>query len=572
MGCIIKRKFGEKTYYYFSQSVRVKGAGPGGKSKVKTEQIYLGSAEDVRGRFLDAPKPHTVRCRSYGIEAAAVRISQKIDLVGIIDRHVAKRRQGLSVGQYLLVGAINRLVRPTSKNGIAHWCQGSALPDLMHIDTGLLKSQNFWDAFDTMISEPSPKKNGKPSDHGPLVIDDSIILDIEQDIWNQVSALYHVPLDAVIYDATNYFTHFDPLTPSELARFARSKDGKKNKRCVGMAIGQTLEGDLPLFNLIYAANCHDARLFPTALHRLSECLTKMNQMTKGVLLVMDKGNNSRENIQEAVGEHGFTVVGSLVPSHVPDLMGKQLRSFTQEVRGLPAYREDREVFGLPATVVVTFNESLRKRQAIRLEEKLKKAEDSLRAAISKHGSKESKAKLQQRLDRIRRESGVGRLLRVEVGGRRHKTFIVERRAEELRERRRLLGKTVLFTTDRAMSTEEVVLRYRQRDRVEKTFRLSKGPEGVPFRPIHHWTDSKIRVFSFTCVLALLIWRLLVLELRRAGLPFSDRILRMELQGIQEVVLLYSASEADRRLSECSEVQRNILSILGLKADNPSRSA
>jgi transposase len=283
---------------------------------------------------------------------------------------------------------------------------------------------------------------------------------------------------------------------------------------------------------------------------------------------MDKGNNSQANIQEAVMTHGFSVVGSLVPSHVPDLMRKQRRSFTQEARGLPAYRETREAFGVPAVVVVTFNKRLQKRQAIRLEEKLQKAEERLHAVIAKFGQKESKARLQDRLDQIRRGSGVGRLLRADVGGRRHKTFVVERKTEELRQRRRQLGKTVLFSTDLAMSTQEVVLRYRQRDRVEKSFRLSKGPEGIPFRPIHHWTDSKIRVYCFACVLALLLWRLLVLELRRAGLPFTDRILRMELQGIQEVVLLYSSSSADRRLSECSEVQRNILAVLGLKPDNP----
>lgn len=334
-------------------------------------------------------------------------------------------------------------------------------------------------------------------------------------------------------------------------------------------MGQTLADNLPLFHLIYAANCHDARLFPTALHRLSHCLTRMNQMTQGVLLVMDKGNNSHGNIQEAVKTHGFTVIGSLVPSQFPDLMRKQQRSYDQEARGLPAYRENREIFGIRAVVVVTFNKKLQTRQAIRLEEKLRTAEGKLHAVIAKFGQKKSKVWLQDRLDRIRRSSGVGRLLRAEVGGRRHKTFVVERKAEELRQRRQQLGKTVLFATDPAMSTEEVVLRYRQRDRVEKSFRLAKGAEGIPFRPIHHWTDSKIRVYCFTCVLALLLWRLLVLELRRAGLQFSDRILRMELHGIQEVVILYSAFKVDRRLSECSEVQRNILSVLGLKTDKPS---
>ena len=565
MGCIIKRQFGQKTYYYYSQSLRVQDHVSPGKTRVKTEQIYLGSAEDVRKRFQESTKPEIVRTRSFGIEAVALRLAQEIDLVNIIDRHVAKRHQGLSVGQYLLIAAINRLVQPTSKNGIAGWCETSALPDLMHIDSRLLKCQNFWDAFEKMVAQKAPLKKTKKSAPNPLVLDDSLLLDIERDLLKNISASYQVPLDTVIYDSTNYFTHFDSLNPSELARFAHSKDGKTNKRCIGLALGQTMTGDLPLFHLIYSANCHDAKLFPTALSRLAQCLSQMGRMTRGTVLVMDKGNNSQANIQEAAKKHGFTVVGSLVPSHFPDLVGKQLGCFTEHAKGLPAYREDLIVFGLPVVVVMTFNENLRKRQGERLEKRLQIGEERLREVIAKHGKKKSKKELQALLDQVRRSSGVGKILRAEVGGRKNKTFLIERRKGELKLRRQMLGKTILFSTDRQMPTEIIVCRYRQRDRVEKTFRLTKGASGIPFRPIHHWTDSKIRVFIFTCVLALLLWRLIMLKLRREGFPITDGLLRMELAGIREVVLQYSATEIDHRLSECSDVQSNILSILGVSA-------
>jgi transposase len=569
MATIIKRKIAGGTYYYLSHSYRAKEPGQKGKGRVKTKQVYLGTAEDVLQKITQMQVPESLVARSFGIEAAALQVVRKLDLVNIIDRHVEKRQQGLSVGQYLAVAAINRLVKPSSKNGIADWCKGSVLPDLMKIDPGLLKSQNFWDAFDKMLSEHKNDKPGPAADDQNPLIDDQIILDIELDIWKQLSTVYNVSLDPVLYDATNYFTFQDPQTPGHLTRFAKSKDGKNGQRCIGLALGQTLADHLPLFHLAYAANCHDARLFPTAIHRLTDCFAKLNQSTEGVILVMDKGNNSMANIQDAVSKRGMTIVGSLVPSRFLDLMRKQLRSYQERARGLPVYREQREVFGIPCVVVMTYNAKLRTRQLAAFEARLAKAESRLQEAIAKHGRKESKEKMRNRLDRILRATGTRTFLQVDIQGRRHKSYEVTRVAEAITERRRRMGKNVMFSTDLSMTSETVVGFYRERDRVEKTFRLSKDPSGVPFRPMHHWTDSKIRVFCFTCVLALLIWRLLHLTLARNGMKVSDKVLHMELDGIREITMLYPGAKAVRSLVDRSEVQKSFSSILGLNAFLPA---
>jgi hypothetical protein len=61
---------------------------------------------------------------------------------------------------------------------------------------------------------------------------------------------------------------------------------------------------------------------------------------------------------------------------------------------------------------------------------------------------------------------------------------------------------------------------------------------VSFAPIRHFTDHKIRVHLFTCVLALAIAHLMRREATRAGLPLSVPALLAELEGIGETVLLY----------------------------------
>ena len=56
--------------------------------------------------------------------------------------------------------------------------------------------------------------------------------------------------------------------------------------------------------------------------------------------------------------------------------------------------------------------------------------------------------------------------------------------------------------------------------------------------MHHWTDEKIRVHVFYCVLALTIAHLMRREAENAGHHLSVRALLASLHGIGETVLLY----------------------------------
>ena len=69
----------------------------------------------------------------------------------------------------------------------------------------------------------------------------------------------------------------------------------------------------------------------------------------------------------------------------------------------------------------------------------------------------------------------------------------------------LFGKRILFTdkTPEQAPTAQVVADYRSQEAVEGDFRQMKDPKVVSFSPMFHFTESKIRVHVFYCVLALL---------------------------------------------------------------------
>jgi hypothetical protein len=56
----------------------------------------------------------------------------------------------------------------------------------------------------------------------------------------------------------------------------------------------------------------------------------------------------------------------------------------------------------------------------------------------------------------------------------------------------------------------------------------------------HWTDSKIQVHAFYCVLALLLTSLLQRELARKGESISINRMLEELAGIRETLIIYPA--------------------------------
>ena len=103
----------------------------------------------------------------------------------------------------------------------------------------------------------------------------------------------------------------------------------------------------------------------------------------------------------------------------------------------------------------------------------------------------------------------------------------------------------------------------------------KDPHVVSFGPMNHWTDSKIRVHIFYCVLALTIAHLMRRQAEHDGLHLSVRELLATLGGIEETVLLYhdggkGRPRARRMLTDQSPTQKQLADLFGIDAYAPTR--
>lgn len=106
------------------------------------------------------------------------------------------------------------------------------------------------------------------------------------------------------------------------------------------------------------------------------------------------------------------------------------------------------------------------------------------------------------------------------------------------------GVLLLETTDSSLSSQQVVGHYKQLQELEQGWRTLKS--SLKLRPIHHWTERRIRAHIFLCVLALQIEWIMRRRLRQAGESVSvagalEKLRRikagiLEIHGMRSTVL------------------------------------
>jgi transposase len=129
------------------------------------------------------------------------------------------------------------------------------------------------------------------------------------------------------------------------------------------------------------------------------------------------------------------------------------------------------------------------------------------------------------------------------------------------------GKTILFTDRDNWSNEDIIAAYRGQSEIEGSFRLMKADEYLHWQPMFHWTDSKIRVHAFYCVLALLLVSVLTKRLHDSGLNLSPEKILDALTDMEETVLLYPEKKgrqsSSTTYSKLKPKQKKIFDILEL---------
>jgi transposase len=495
---------------------------------------------------------------------------QRLDVVGVIDEVVGSRRSdaGASVGTYLALAALNRLVAPRSKLAFEAWWKTTAADRFTKIPAAVLDHRKFWEAM-----------------HAVTLAE---LANIQHRLALRMIEAFGLDISALALDMTNFATYIDTTNDkAPIAQRGKAKQKRSDLRLVGLGLVVTRDGGVPLVFHAYPGNRPDVTQFATMIDlrmarytavatAVPDAATATATPTPQMTVVFDAGQNSQANFAHLAAA-GLAFVGSVPPSDCPDLLALPAtdRSIvdTDRFEGLTALQARREVYGADRRVVLTHSPTLHTAQSRGFDQTMAKATarlSQLADVLSRGQTRRPRDKVTAEIDQITKDPWIGRVLRVELTGdtppEHRLTFHVDEQARTALEDE-VFGKRVLITGREDWAISEVVAAYRSQSEAEFGFRQLKDPHVVSFSPMHHWTDHNIRVHLFTCVLALAIAHLMRRHAAQHGIGMSVRELLDTLAGIEETVLVYPSTggrpKARRMLTETTPTQDQLFEIFDL---------
>jgi transposase len=557
----VGKRISGKTYYYLVESARVEG-----KPRIVSQQ-YLGSAEEIVAQLAGAAgAPVRTQHKAFGDLAAVWGVLQRLDVAGVIDAVVPRYpTAAASVGTYLALATANRVVAPCSKLAFAVWWASTAGPRWLKLPDGALDHRRFWEAMDR-IGETDLKS-------------------IETEIGRRVVSEFGLDLSGLVLDMTNFATFIDSANErAPIAARGKAKQKRSDLRLVGLGLVVTRDGAVPLVSHAYAGDRPDVTQFTAV---VDELIARYRNLSAGVdtlTLVYDAGQNSTDNHAQ-IESAGIGFVGSLPPSDHPGLLAiARSRYRTVDADRFPGLTHlDTTVTALGVTrrAILTHSKTLHAAQSRGFDQTLAKAQQRLAALadkLARGNTRRPRPAVEAEIATICKPRWVAEVMAVTLTGDKptdlRLSFTVDAAARKALETR-LFGKRILFTNRDTWPAAEVVAAYRSQAGVESGFRQLKDPHVVSFSPMHHWTDQKIRVHVFYCVLALTIAYLMRRQADHAGLHLSVRELLNELSGIGETVLLYHAGgpgrpRAQRLLTDMNPTQRSLFNLFELDRYAPNR--
>lgn len=528
MASVISKKKGHRLYYYVVESARVDG-----RPRI-VHQTYLGTAERLAALVQDrsAPVPLAATAVAFGLPGALWLAAQQSGAFDALASLWPRPRSGPSPAHYLLLAATHRICQPGPKTEVAGWYERSILRSLWGFPAARFTSQAFWDCFDRIQTGAGEQDE--------LDRAQSRLLGVWQD--RQL-----VSRRLLAYDTTNFYTWVASTnTRNQLPQRGHNKQGRHNLRQVGLSYVLDAEHGLSLCHHVYPGNVTDAEELPHAVQRIVALLDRHGIDRETVTLVLDKGSAALANTLE-LERAGVGWISALpwnqAPAALRERPVEELAPLSSAQPGVRAAAERTIVHGREYLCVVKYSASFAGEQLHSLTTSVSKALQAMRrlsVELAKPSARFTEAGVRRKIGRWLSGAFVAELIRYELhhhDGRWQLQFDFDHAAFQRLMTHRL-GRTTLLTNRRDWSAEQVVAGYSGQQQIERVFRGLKDGDWLGWGPMHHWTDSNIRVHAFYCMLGISLLQYIHKRAETAWPGLSMEQMLEQLDQIQQFTLLY----------------------------------
>ena len=524
---------------------------------------YLGNIEKILSMFNNNKTIHkdvVFKSYSYGAVYALWKIAEKHNIVNLLnDSFPEQKRNGLSRGETILLASIYRVIYPGSKNEFSEKILETSLPDIIKFNPKKMKSQHFWSQM-----------------HG---ITEEMLYDAEDKIAKQVLNSYNIKISKLALDYTNYFTYIDSNNEkSTLAKRGHNKQKRGDLRQFSLGLITTKELAIPLCSYVYEGNVTDVSVFPKYLGLLKKRINNYTDATD-ITLIYDNGSVSKKNLEEFKAQkpqlHYVCAFSISSCKELLDIPIKEYKTITiHEDKEVLCYRTNKNIWGGEKECILIFSEDLYEGQYKELMGSIEKKIKEL---------KELKEKLRNPKSRISKaiKDIDGRIQKIIKGNFGEEIFEIEKIGVEIIRDievsinydvmqelcKKNYGKRMIISDQVSWKTEEIIEAYWDQNNIESIFKDTKDRHHFSVQPQYHWTDSKVRVHTFCCLLGLMLTTLLRKELADAGIKIENKKLINELLNIRELYILTPDKKAksgfnfEKRLEQMSIYQKEIWNAL-----------
>jgi transposase len=559
MASLIAKKKANKLYYYVVESARVNG-----KPRI-VQQTYLGTADRLAALLKDrtAPVPVSATLRELGLPGALWLAAQRCGVWDLLESMWPKPKAGPSTAHYLLLAAIHRICEPGPKTEVGNWYAGTILQTLWKFPPERFSSQAFWDCFDRI---------------GATGGQDDELDEAQRRLVGVWKGKQLVSRRLLAYDTTNFYTFVASTNQrNHLAQRGHNKQGRHNLRQVGLSYVLDAEHGLSLCHHVYAGNVTDAIELPEALNRIVTMLDRNQIEPQSVTLVFDKGTAALDNtllLEKAKVGWISALPWNQAPADLRGRDAEQLSACSSDLPGVRVAAEKSIVHGKEYLCVLKYSASFAGEQLHSVTTSLSKVLQSMRrlsADLAKPGCRLKETQIRSKIERWLSSPFLEDLIRWQLhfdAGNWRLQFDFDNAAfQKLLSNR--LGRTLLLTNRLDWTAEQVVAAYADQQQIEQVFRGLKDGDWLGWGPMYHWTDTKIRIHAFYCMLGISLLQYIHRQSQAAWPGLSIDQLLEELRQINQFVLLYppqgvrGPNRAAVVLSKQTLPQQQLVRTLGL---------
>lgn len=544
-----------RPYLYWVRSARVNG-----RPRI-VEQVYLGPKERVLARIHEIfttggtvpPLLKRVQIREFGASAIFWALAKELGLIELVDAVVPPpplgKRTRLSVGHYLLLAAINRVVCPHSKRTFARWYETTVLGRLVEAGPEALTSQRFWDHMEAVSLRHIQK--------------------IQQALVKQLTQRFALKRQVLIYDTTNYYTFIHTFNArASLAQRGKNKQKRADLRQLSLAVVLEEVSGLPVYHRCYEGNLTDVMALRPLLDDLLEVVFPKRNTSCASTLILDRGNVSIKNLKALTGA-GFSFIAAIPATWKSSLWALPLSEYQPvqigEARRVKVAEHLQpkwdKALGRLGKALMVFSPSFYHQQACTLDRLQYQAELQLQhLAISLSQRRRRESSVRKEIARLVRHDLLSEFfsytLTTEAGravGLQWQWDI----KKKVRLKHQRFGRTLLYTDRQDLSARRIVELYWQKAQIEALFRISKSRRPGLWWPAYHWTDTKLRVHALICFVGLLLIQIVLKRLRKHQVTIGVEHLMEQLRGIQETLMVYADGTSQRVLAECTPQQEKL---------------